>query len=325
MKVYATPHHFPHLDQEKAILSPLGVDLLELDTSDPEEIGVLAKDAVGLFVQYTKITEATIRQLTQCRVIVRYGIGYDNVDLKRAGEQGIYVCNVPHYCGEEVADHTMSLLLASARKLVQQNDFVRSGEWSFLDRVTVPSLSNSVLGVVGLGYISRHVVQRAQAFGMRVVAYDPWFPKDQTDALRVELVEFGELCGLADFISLHVPLTDDTRHLIRKETIASIKDGAVVINTARGGLIHEGDVAEAVKSGKLGMVCLDVLEQEPPLSSHPLIGLDNVILTPHSAYYSERSLPRLQKMAGEEMERVLRGEKPNSAVNLKWYMNNLRM
>jgi len=319
MKAYATPHNFPHLDQERAILSELGVDLLELKTSDPEEIGTLAKDAVALFVQYTKIPEAALRQLENCRVIVRYGIGYDNIDLKSAGEQGIYVCNVPHYCGEEVADHTMSLLLASARKLVQQNDFVRNGEWSFLDRVAVPSLSHSVLGLVGLGYISRHVVRRAQAFGMKVVAYDPWFPKDQAKALQVELVDFTELCGLADFISLHVPLTDDTQYLIRKETIASLKDGAVIINTARGGLIQEADVAEAIKSGKLGMVCLDVLEQEPPSPTHPLVGLDNVILTPHSAYYSELSLPRLQRLAAEEVERVLRGKNPNSAVNLKWY------
>jgi len=320
MKVYATPHDFPHLDQERTVLSRLGVDLLELKTSDPEEIGILAKDAIALFVQYTKIPEATIRQLEKCRVIVRYGIGYDNIDLKSAGEQGIYVCNVPHYCGEEVADHTMSLLLASARKLVQQNDFVKQGEWSFLNRVAVPSLSSSVLGLVGLGYISRHVVRRAQAFGMEVVAYDPWIPKDQARALQVEIVDFTKLCNLADFISLHVPLTDDTQYLIRKETIASLKDGAVIINTARGGLIHEEDVAEAIKSGKLGMVCLDVLEQEPPGPSHPLIGLDNVIFTPHSAYYSERSLPRLQKMAAEEVERVLRGEAPQSAVNRRWYI-----
>ncbi|WP_229750751.1 C-terminal binding protein [Paenibacillus nasutitermitis] len=317
--MYATPHHFPHLNQERAILSQLGVDLLELKTNDPEEIGALAKDAVALFVQYTWISEATIRQLEQCQVIVRYGIGYDNVDLKSAGEQGIYVCNVPHYCGEEVADHTMSLLLAAARKLVKQNDLVKNGEWSFVDRIAVPSLSSSVLGLVGLGYISRHVVRRAQAFGMKVVAYDPWFPKDQANALQVELVDFTELCGLADFVSLHVPLNDETKYLIRKETIASLKDGAVIINTARGGLIHEEDVAEAIHSGKLGMVCLDVLEQEPPSPSHPLIGLENVILTPHSAYYSDRSLPRLQKMAAEEVERVLRGEDPKNAVNRKWY------
>ncbi|HZG55540.1 C-terminal binding protein [Paenibacillus sp.] len=318
MKAYALPHDFPNLDQERQMLASVGVELTEIEATDPQDIARVAGDAVALFVQYTKITEETLSRLPQCKVILRYGIGVDNVDLEAAARYGIWVCNVPFYCINEVADHAFSFLLAAARKLIPSNRSVHEGKWDFLDYRPIQCLAGKTLGLAGFGRIARQVAKRAQAFDMHVIAYDPWAPAGAFDSAGVRSADLDELFGESDFLSLHVPLTDGTKHLINERSLAKMKDGVVIVNTARGGLIHTEDAANGIETGKIGALCVDVLEQEPPDGSHPWIGLEQVLITPHSAYYSEESLPRLQRQAAEEVLRVLGGERPASPANAKW-------
>ncbi|QGQ94110.1 C-terminal binding protein [Paenibacillus psychroresistens] len=320
MKAYITPHDFPNLDQETKMLAELGVELELINSVDPKVIAEKAKDGVALFVQYTKIPQETIEQLDQCKIILRYGIGYDNIDLQAAGKKGIYVSNVPHYCGDEVADHTLAFMLTAARKLIAINAGVHAGGWSFMQHRPIYSLARKTLGLIGCGYIAQKVASRAKAFGMDIVAYDPWLAQDKAAAMGIELVSLEELCARADFVSLHLPLSAETYHFVNKALVAKMKDSVIIMNTARGALVNAADMREALLDNKIGMICLDVLETEPPEANHPLIGLEGAILTPHSAYYSEESLPALQKMAVEEVARVIRGERPLSPVNLKWWV-----
>jgi len=318
MRAYALPHDFPNLDQERRMLASIGVELIEIEATDPSNIARIAGDAVALFVQYTKVTEETLSRLPQCKVILRYGIGVDNVDLEAAARYGIWVCNVPFYCINEVADHTFSFLLAAARKLIPSHRSVHEGKWDFLHYRPLQCLAGKTLGLAGFGRIARQVAKRAQAFDMHVIAYDPWAPTDAFESAGVRSAELDELFEMSDFLSLHVPLTDGTKHMIDERSIAKMKDGVVIVNTARGGLIHTEDAATGIATGKIGALCVDVLEQEPPDARHPWIGMEQVLITPHSAYYSEESLPRLQRQAAEEVIRVLGGERPASPANAKW-------
>jgi D-3-phosphoglycerate dehydrogenase len=321
MKAYVTPHLFPDLRAETAAMASLGGTLVEIESEDPDVIAEVVKDATALFVQYTPITSHIMESMECCRIIVRYGIGYDNIDLVAAGRKGIYVCNVPNYCGDEVADHTMALLLAAARKLTQVDRKVRNGEWGFLDVKPIISLNGKTLGLIGCGQIARRVAERAKAFGMRAIAFDPWVDREQSRNLGIEMVELAELCNKADVISLHLPLSADTQHIVNADLLNIMKKGVILVNTSRGGLVNAHDLAAAIEAGKVAVACLDVLEQEPPEKDHPLLNRENVILTPHYAYYSEESLPRLQALAAEEVLRVLRGQEPWFPVNRNWFVN----
>lgn len=246
MKAYATPHDFPNLDQETKLLAEIGIELEQIDSVDPRTIGEKFKDGVALFVQYTKIPRETIEQLAQCKIILRYGFGNDNIALQAAGERGIHVCNVPHYCGNEVADHTVSFMLAAARKLVQLNKSVHNGSWSFLQHKPLYTLSGKTLGLIGCGNIAQKVAFRSKAFGMEVIAYDPWLSADTAAALGIELVSIDELCTRGDFVSLHLPLSEETHHLVNKALIAKMKDSVIIINTARGPLVQVEDIRDAL-------------------------------------------------------------------------------
>jgi D-3-phosphoglycerate dehydrogenase len=318
MKAYITPHDFLNLDQERALLQEIGVELIEIDSEDPVEIGLQAKDGVALFVEYTRIPAETVKELDNCKIIMRYGIGFDNVDLVAAGQRGIYVCNVPRYCINEVADHTFSFLLAAARKLVSSNSAVHQGRWEFLSHRPIQCLAGKVLGLAGFGHIAQQVAKRAAGFDMNIITYDPWASAEALETYGVRAVTLEELLQTSDYLSLHVPLNEDTKHFVNRTSLQQMKHDVVIINTARGGLIDTLAVSEALAAGVIGGVCVDVLEQEPPAQNHPLIGMKGAIITPHSAYYSEESLPRLQLQAAEEVVRVLKGKAPQSPVNLKW-------
>ncbi len=322
MKAYVTPHEFPNLQSETECMLKLGGELEVITSDDPELIAHKVKDADAIFVQYTRITQTIIEQMQRCKIILRYGIGFDNVDLKSAGEKGIYVCNVPHYCGDEVADHTMALLLAAARKLIPVHNGVSKGKWTFMEYTPIYSLSGKVLGLLGCGKIAQKVAKRAQAFGMLVVAYDPWFPKDEANRLDIKLLDLTEMCSVADVISLHLPLSDQTYHIVNKDLMKNMKDGVILVNTSRGGLVDTGDLKAALDQRKVAVAGLDVVEEEPLDARHPLVGHEQVILTPHNAYYSEESLPRLQRFAAEEVYRVLSGHAPHYPVNKQWMKAN---
>ena len=248
-------------------------------------------------------------ELKRCKAIGRFGLGVDNIDLPAAKEFGIAVNYVPDYCLREVSDHAMALLLALARKVTFANKLVQSGRWEVPPIVPLRRLEGQVLGLVGFGNIPRALAPKAKAFGLKVITYDPYVSQDALAATGVESVSFDDLLARSDFISVHAPLQPATRGLMNAKAFAKMKKGAYLINTARGPLVDEPALIAALDSGHLGGAGLDVVTNEPLPKDLPLIGRDNVILTPHTAFYSVEALEELQTKCATDVARVLSGEK----------------
>ena len=305
---------FPNLEPARAVLSKIGAQLHLAEEAKPEAILRVAKDADALFATYAKITAEMIRQMRRCRIISRFGIGVDNVDIPAATERGIVVTKVPDYCIDEVSDHAMALLLSAVRKIPFANSMVHAGKWEMPAVVPIHRLRGTVLGLLGFGRIPQLVAPKAQAFGIRVVSHDPYIPKEVFERARVESVEFKELLKVSDYVSIHSPLLPETQGLFNAEAFRQMKPGAYLINTARGPIVDEAALAHALDAGQIAGAALDVMPKEPPTSS-PLFGRPNVIVTPHTSFYSEESLVDLQTKAAEEVVRVLKGEAPKNPVN----------
>ncbi len=312
--VAVTDSVFPNLDPACEVLAKIGAELRLAKAPTPEAILEIARDADAVLATYAKVTAAMISQMTRCRVIARFGIGVDNVDVPAATSAGIVVTRVPDYCLDEVSDHTMALLLALVRKIPASNARTQSGRWEMRAVVPIHRLRGTVLGLVAFGQIPQLVAPKAQAFGIRVVTYDPYVSKQIVADAGVESVDFDELVKISDYISIHTPLLPVTRHLFNADVFRRMKPGAYLINTARGPIIDEAALADALDRGELAGAALDVMEQEPP-SGSPLFGRDNVIVTPHTSFYSEESLVDLQTKAAEEVLRVLSGQAPRNPVN----------
>ena len=305
---------FPNLDRARAVLSQVGAQLRLADEPKPESILRVAKDADALLATYAKITGDMIRQMTRCRIISRFGIGVDNVDIPAATERGIVVTKVPDYCIDEVSDHAMALLLAVVRKIPLADRLVQDGRWEMPAVVPIHRLRGTVLGLVGFGRIPQLVAPKAQSFGMRVVSFDPYIPKNVFESARVESVDFADLLKLSDYVSIHAPLLPETQGLFNDDAFRQMKPHAYLINTARGPIVDEAALARALDAGRLAGAALDVMAKEPPTGS-PLLGRPNVIITPHTSFYSEESLADLETKAAEEVVRVLKGEAPKNPVN----------
>jgi D-3-phosphoglycerate dehydrogenase len=305
---------FPNLDPTRDVLSKIGADLRLAERPTPDSIVQVSRDADAVLVTYAKITADMIRQMTRCRIIARFGIGVDNVDISAATEAGIVVTRVPDYCIDEVSDHTLALLLALARKIPFANSHVHAGRWEMSSVVPIHRLRGKVLGLAGFGRIPQLVAPKAKAFGLKVVTYDPYVPQEVTTAAGVERVDFAELQKVSDYISIHTPLMPDTQGLFNADVFRHMKPTAYLINTARGPIVDEAALAHALDTGQLAGVALDVLSQEPP-SASPLLGRENVILTPHMSFYSVESLVELQTKASEEVVRILTGQMPRNPVN----------
>jgi len=306
---------FPNLDPAREVLSRVGATLDLAAEPTPEAILRLGRDADAILVTYAKITGDMIRQLTRCRVISRFGIGVDNVDIPEATKKGIVVTKVPDYCIDEVSDHTMALLLASVRKIPFINGQVHGGTWKMPNVVPIHRLRGSVLGLVGFGRIPQLVAPKAKAFGMKVVAYDPYIPGDVFARAGVESVDFPTLLRTSDYVSIHSPLVPETRSLFNADAFRQMKRTAYLVNTARGPIVDEAALAAALDASQIAGAALDVMAQEPPAADSPLFGRDNVILTPHTSFYSEESLVELQTKAAQEVVAVLTGQAPRNAVN----------
>jgi D-3-phosphoglycerate dehydrogenase / 2-oxoglutarate reductase len=270
----------------------------------------VARDADAVLVTYAKLPPNLLKELRRCKVIGRFGLGVDNIDLPAAAALGITVTYVPDYCLHEVSDHAVALLLALARKIPLANKVVQSGRWELGPIVPIRRLVGQTLGLVGFGNIPRLVAPKAQAFGLKVVAFDPYAPAEVFTAAGAESVSFDRLLQTSDFISVHAPLTPETRGLLNAAAFAKAKKGVLIINTARGPLIDEPSLIAALDSGQVGGAALDVVTVEPLAKDSPLLGRDNVILTPHTAYYSVEALQELQTKAATDVARVLSGEKP---------------
>ncbi len=314
-KVVVSDNLFEDLEPEQEALR--GVAELVVFREYPGAAAFLeaARDADGVISQMAPLRGDVIAQLDRCRVMVRYGVGVDNLDVEAATRKGIVVCNVPDYCTDDVADHTVTLALACVRKLPAAIQQLRDGGWGHVMHRPIRRLSALTFGTWGFGRIARAVHSRAAGFGFRRVAHDPYVPDTAFAGSGVIPVTAETLLAESDVLALHMPLTAETHHLLNAHTLAKLKRGAIVVNTARGGLIATDALVAALDTGGLGGAALDVLETEPIPADHPLWQRPNVFMTGHLAWYSEEALRQLQRQVGEECARVLRGEPPRSAVN----------
>lgn len=304
-----TDSPFPSLDPAKAALAGLDPEYRMAKSPSADDILAVARDADAVLVTYAKLPGDLLRELKRCKAIGRFGLGVDNIDLPAAKALGIAVNYVPDYCLREVSDHAMALLLALARKVPLSNKLVQSGRWEVPPIVPLRRLEGRVLGLIGFGNIPRALAPKAQAFGLKVLAHDPYASRDVFDKAGVEGVSFDDLLARSDFVSVHAPLTPATRGLVNAAIFAKMKPGASIINTARGPLIDEAALIAALDSGRLGAAALDVVTTEPLPKDSPLLGRDNVILTPHTAFYSVEALEELQTKCASDVARVLTGQK----------------
>jgi len=313
--VAVTDYVFSSLEPEQRVLAPLDVELRPAQCKSEEEIIALTQGADAVLNCYAKMTARVIESLDRCKIIARYGIGVDNVDLAAATRAKIVVTNVPDYCIDEVSDHALALLLALERQIASADHAVKGGAWDVVAHGAIRRLRGQTLGLVGFGKIAMAVAAKARAFGLNVLAHDPYLDAKAIAVRGAEAVEFDGLLAQSDVVSIHVPLLPETRNLIGARELARMKPSAFLINTSRGGIVDEGALAEALKAGRLAGAALDVLLVEPPPSDHPLRKLPNVVLTPHLAFYSRESVIELQTKAAEEVARALKGEPPRSPVN----------
>lgn len=304
-----TDSPFPSLDPAKAALARLNPTFRMSKSAGAEDILAVARDADAILVTYAKLGAELIGELTRCKAIGRFGLGVDNIDLKAAGAKGIQVNYVPDYCIHEVSDHAMAMLLALARKIPLSNKVVQAGRWDMPAVVPIHRLTGQVLGLIGFGNIPRMVAPKAKVFGLRVVTYDPYVSADVLKAAGVEGVSLDQLLAMSDFISVHAPLMDATRGLLNAAAFAKTKKGVRIVNTARGPLIDEPALIAALDSGQVGAAALDVVTTEPLPKDSPLLGRDNVILSPHTGFYSVEALEELQTKCASDVARVLSGEK----------------
>jgi D-3-phosphoglycerate dehydrogenase len=314
--VAVTDHPFGGPDFERTMLREAGHELAyEGEVRDPAALRELARDADGVINCYSLLRRDVIEGLERCRIIARYGVGIDTIDLTAATERGIVVTNVPDYCVDEVSNHAIALLLALARRLPKLQRATGAGRWQPTDAKPVRRLSGQTLGLVGFGRIAREVARKAQAFGLRILATDPLVDGETMAAAGVERVELDDLLAEADLVSLHAPLVDETRHLIDKRTLALMQPTAYLVNTSRGGLVDTAALRRALSEGRLAGAGLDVLESEPPGEEEPLLSLENVIVTPHTSFYSEESLIEMRRKCTEQVIAVLAGRRPDYPVN----------
>lgn len=314
-KVVISECYYENVDQEREILADIDAELIRCSCKTEEDVIEAARDCDALICQFAPITRKVIYALEKCKVIVRYAIGVDIIDLKAAEERGIYVCNVPDYCIDEVSNHAIALLMDCARKITLIAGNARKGITGYQSVQPMLRMEGKTLGLAGFGRIPRSVAHKMQNFGLKIITYDPYLPDGVAEEAGVRKVSFEELLTASDYISVHCPLTEETHHLFNKEAFEKMKKQAVFVNTSRGAVVDEAALIEALRSGEIGMAGLDVTEQEPVTPDHPLLALENAVVTTHIAWYTEESVLALQRMVAEETARVLTGNPPKHPVN----------
>jgi D-3-phosphoglycerate dehydrogenase len=316
-RILVTDSDHGALIQEREVLvaSGLEADLVEAHCRTEEEVIAAGRLADALLIQYAPVTRRVLEACTRVKVVVRYGVGVDTIDLPAATERGVYVANVPDYCVDEVSDHALALLLALARKVVLQANACRAGRWSFDLARPVHRLRGRTAGILALGRIACALADKLQALGLEVLAYDPWLTQRQASPHRVTLVSLPELLAASDYLVNLAPLTSETRHLIGPAELQAMKPGAFIIGVSRGGIVDEAALLHALREGRVAGAALDVREVEPPAVDE-LLQMDNVIHSPHMAFYSEEAIAQLKAEVMREAVRVLQGGRPRSLVNV---------
>lgn len=322
-KVVMTLFRYPGIPSSEEAYHKLGATFQHIPCNSEEDILAATRDCDVAITALQPYTRRVIENMERCRLISVIGIGYEGVDVPAATERGILVANVPDYCQEEVANHAMALVLACNRKLMPIIEAVRQGAWNSLEKPRIrhqimpplPRLSGQVLGIIGLGRIGQALVPRAKAFGLGIIGYDPYVSAAAMEEIGVEKVDLETLLRESDYITLHTALTPENRRMLGKAELQKMKPTSYVINTARGGLIDEEALVQAIKDGVLAGAALDVTDPEPPRPDSPLLKLDRVILTAHTAQYSNEAIVDLRRGVEENVFSVLRDQMPPGLVN----------
>lgn len=320
-KVVITDYDYGNLDIERAVLGAIGARVVGLQAKSEDDLAVEAADCHAMMNQYARIGAKTIERMRRCRVIARYGVGVDIVDIDAATAKGILVTNVRDYCTDEVADHAIGLWLALARKLLQYNAATHEGLWRWQTGQPIHRLKGRTLGIVSFGRIGQAIAQRAKGFGVEILVYDPYIGEGLAEAKGARNVDKAELLQNSDYLMMQVPMTAETRYFLGEEEFRQMKQGAIVINTGRGPTIDNRALYRALTEGRIAGAGLDDLEEEPAKlatwdpSDNQLFLLPNVIVTPHTAYYSEESIRTARETAASEVARVLTGGVPLNPVN----------
>lgn len=317
MKVAITDYTFPNLEIEEEILRPLGYEIVAWRERRPAaELPRLVADADAVITQFAPVDSGVIASLRQAKVIVRYGIGVDNVDLDAAKARGIPVCNVPDYCIDEVADQTLAFILATTRQVVANCIHVRAGKWGLATPLEqMRALRDLTVGVVGFGRIGREVIARLRAFKCRILVYDPVVAPADIERAGCVPVALGQLLEESDVVSLHCPSTAQTRGMINRSSLAIMKQGVILINVARGDLVDPVALAEALESGQVSGAALDVFAPEPVPADHPILKMDGVVFSSHIASCSVPAVRKLRETAANLAAMALRGAPLPNVVN----------
>jgi D-3-phosphoglycerate dehydrogenase len=302
------------IEEEKEEFGRMGAELILAQVQEEKDLIRVCKDADGLVNQYALLTRRVLENLPKCKVVSRYGVGVDSVDLKAATDLGIIVANVPDYCMDEVANQTIAMILTLIRKTAFFDRKVKSGEWDFRQGIPIYRTKGKTMGLIGCGKIGLEVAKRISAFGVKVMTFDPYLEKAPEG---VELKDFDTVLKESDFISIHCPLNDSTRHLIGDEAFKKMEKKPFLINTSRGPIIDGKALIQALEQGLISGAGLDVLEKEPPDSQNPMLKMENVVLSPHIGFYSEESISELKRRTAKNVSDVLMGRGPDSVVNRK--------
>ncbi len=312
--VVATDPHHSDFSGELEELAVIGAEFRTAQCRTEGDVAEACREADGIMVTFAPVGRRALAGMPRCRIVVRTGVGYDTLDVAAATERGVMVANVPDYCIGEVADHALALMLCLWRRISELDGRVRTQGWGPQVK-PVHRLEGRVLGIIGVGRIGRAVAARARGFGLRLIGCDPYMPPDVFSALGVEPVGLDVLLRSADIVTLHTPLTHETRGLIRKETLRLMQPTALLVNTSRGGVVITEDLEQALREGWIAGAGLDVFETEPFPNDHPLRRLPHVVLTPHAAWYSEESEVELRRRAARTVVQALRGEVPATLLN----------
>ena len=321
-KVVVTDFIEPDMDWEAGEMAERGVDFaaLQLKFRPEEEVIAAVKDADVIVVNMVPITARVIDSLESCKRIIRHGAGYDNVDVAACTAKGIPLAYCPDYCMDEVAEQAVALIFACARQVPQSrkvlDDSVARGQWDFTPIAKCYRMAGKRLGIIGCGRIGSRVLKKMRRFGFEeILVCDPYLTMGRLRELKIKTVSYRTVFCEADYITIHTPLTDETRHIVNRETLAMMKPTAYLVNTSRGPMVDHQALAEALREKKIAGAGIDVYDTEPPEQTYPLLGLENAILTPHLAWYSEDAGRKIREDIVEDIDRALAGKPPRWCVN----------
>jgi len=315
-KVVVTDDRYKNYDEEKKVLNEIDAELVVADCKTKEEVLEVCMDADGILCNLAPMPAEVIEKLNKCKIISRYGVGYDNVDAKACTKKGIYLSNVPDYCAEEVSDQALALLMCCARKVARRDAQVRKGMWNIGSSDPIYRIAGKTFAFMGFGMIGKCLYRKIKGLNFsKIMIFDPYLDENTIKSFGAEKVDFETALKEADFISIHMPLNEKTRSIINKEALSLLKKTAIIINTSRGPLIDEEALIGTLKEGRINCAGLDVHNKEPLDRDNPLMSLENCVLTDHVGWYSEESMDELKRKAAENVRDVLLCREPKYKVN----------